>query len=345
MALIGDGPVASAEIAGLVYVSDDQPGITRRRRGRGFSYHHPDGVLVRDQVRRERIEELAIPPAWTDVWICRDPHGHIQATGRDDRGRKQYRYHDRWREVRDAAKFHRLGAFGEALHDVRGRVDSDLSLRSMSRNKVLAITVALLDESLIRVGNEEYVKENGSYGLTTLRPEHVDVNTRRLRIAFVGKGGKEQEVEVSDRRLARAVRRCEEIPGQCLFTYEDDGADYRAVESGDVNEWLRETTGADFTAKDFRTWGGTVVAATALYGCGQCDDEHERDRNWLFCVDVAAERLGNSRAVARSGYVHPALQSAYAEGVIDDAFSGARARRCHSREEVALLRILDWAAS
>ncbi|MBW3578018.1 MAG: DNA topoisomerase IB [Actinobacteria bacterium] len=337
--------MASAELAGLVHVCDDQPGITRRGRGRGFSYHDPDGGLIRDQSRRGRIEALAIPPAWTDVWICPDPNGHIQATGRDDRGRKQYRYHDRWREVRDAVKFHRLGAFGGALGDVRRRVDRDLSLRSMSREKVLAITVALLDESLVRVGNEEYVEENGSYGLTTLRPEHVDVNTRRVRIAFVGKGGKQQEVEVSDRRLARAVRRCEEIPGQCLFTYADDGGDYRAVESGDVNQWLRETTGANFTAKDFRTWGGTVVATTALHACGPCDDQRERDRNWLSSIDAAAEQLGNSRAVARSGYVHPALEVAYAQGVVEEAFRNVRARRYHAREEVALMRILGWVAS
>lgn len=343
MSLVTD-PVEAAEAAGLVYVTDDEPGLTRRRRGRGFSYHHPDGGLVTDDALRERLDALAIPPAWTEVWICRDAEGHLQATGRDARGRKQYRYHERWREVRDAAKFHRLAAFGGALSDIRARADDDLSQRTMSRDRVLAITVALLDETLVRVGNEEYVRENGSYGLTTLRPEHVDVSTTKVIIAFTGKGGRDVEVAVRDRRLARAVKRCEEIPGQCLFTYESaDGI--HSVESGDVNGWLRETTGDDFTAKDFRTWGGTVLAASTLAAIGPAEDEAALDAKVLAAIDAAAERLGNTRAVCRSSYVHPAVPVAYRDGELGEAFRTARARRWLSREETATLHVLEWAAA
>lgn len=341
---VTDDPVTAAVSAGLVYVTDEEPGIRRIRRGRGFSYVDESGRTLAGE-ERDRVESLAIPPAWTDVWICPDPDGHLQATGRDVRGRKQYRYHDRWREVRDAAKFHRLADFGAALTTIRRRVDDDLSLRSVSRAKALAITVALLDETLVRVGNEEYVRSNGSYGLTTLRPEHVEVTATTVRIAFPGKGGQDVEVAVSDRRLARAVQRCEEIPGQCLFTYEDGDDGPRRVESGDVNDWLEETTGERFTAKDFRTWGGTVVAAARLAEFGDPGDVDAADANVLAATDAAAERLGNTRQVARTSYVHPALAVAYREGELTRAFRAARSRRWLARDEVAVLSVLEWAAS
>jgi DNA topoisomerase-1 len=335
-------PADAAEAGGLVYVSDDQPGIRRRRCGRGFTYLTVDAETLPHDQRRAEIEALAIPPAWTDVWICPDPRGHLQATGRDDRGRKQYRYHDRWREVRDATKFDRLDAFGEALAEIRERVDHDLRRRTMSRERVVAIAVALLDETLVRVGNEEYVRENGSYGLTTLRPEHVEASSTKVSLAFPGKGGQEREVSVRDRRLARQVHRCEEIAGQCLFTYQHNGTP-ATLESGDVNDYLRQTTGAAFTAKDFRTWGGTVVAATTLHELGPAVGSGEADANVLVAVDAVAERLGNTRAVARSGYVHPKVPEAYRVEHLDEHFHAARSRRWMARDEVAVLRLLDAA--
>lgn len=279
-----DEPEEAAELAGLVYVNDEEPGIRRRRCGKGFAYYDLDGSLITDGERKDRIKALAIPPAWTDVWICPDPDGHIQATGRDDRGRKQYRYHHRWREVRDATKFHRLRAFGHALSLVRATVHRDLGLRVMSREKVMAVAVALLDQSLIRVGSDEYTRSNKSYGLTTLRSEHVDLSSTQVRLHFVGKGGKKREVTVRDRRLARMLKRCEEIPGQCLFTYESDSG-WSRVESGDINQWLRATTGESFTSKDFRTWGGTVVAATRLNELGPAASEREAEQKLLAAID------------------------------------------------------------
>ncbi|MDP8962149.1 MAG: DNA topoisomerase IB [Actinomycetota bacterium] len=338
-----DEPEEAAEVAGLRYVSDDDPGIRRRRCGKGFAYYDLDDNLIRDGSQRDRIKSLAVPPAWTDVWICPDPTGHLQATGRDDRGRKQYRYHDRWREVRDATKFHRLRAFGHALTRVRAAVHRDLRLRSMSRQKVLAIAVALLDESLIRVGNDEYTRTNGSYGLTTLRSEHLDLSSTQVRLHFVGKGGKKREVTVRDRRLARMLKRCEEIPGQCLFTYESDYS-WSRVESGDINDWLRATTGEDFTSKDFRTWGGTVVAAARLHELRPAASDQEAERKLLAAIDAAAERLGNTRAVARSGYVHPAVPLAFSEGTLSQSFDAAEESEWLGRDDVAVLKILDWAA-
>ena len=245
--------------AGLRYVGDDEPGLTRRRAGRGFSYRRPDGSTLTDPVERARIDGLAIPPAWTDVWICRHPDGHIQATGRDARGRKQYRYHPRWREVRDADKFDHLLAFGERLGDLRSRLDQDLRRQGLPRERILALVVRLLDETLIRVGNPEYAADNETFGLTTLRRRHVDASDRRVVFEFVGKSGIDHEVRVADPRLARLVRRCSELGGHELFTYLDDNGAVRAVSSTDVNDYVRGIIGADTSAKDFRTWGGTVV--------------------------------------------------------------------------------------
>lgn len=338
-----DHPEEAAEAAGLVHVSDDEPGYRRRRCGRGFTYLDTEGATLPDGPERDRVRALVIPPAWTDVWICRDPDGHLQATGRDERGRKQYRYHDRWREVRDAAKFHRLADFGGHLPTIRARVDELLRRRCLDRERVLGIVVALLDESLIRIGNDAYLQDNGTYGLTTLTAEQVETVTGRVTFRFVGKGGREHEVDVRDRRLAAAVARCEELPGQCLFSFTDDDGEVLPLESGHVNTWLRELTGGDFSAKDFRTWGGTVVAATTLAELGPATSAAAAKRHELAALDAAAERLGNTRAVARSGYVHPAVLAAPGSPALLEAFRAARPRRFLAREEVAVLHLLEAA--
>src|SRR2546422_7617908 len=257
-------PIESARAAGLRYVSDLSSGIRRRRAGKGFRYSNGEGRGIRDSVTIRRIKGLAIPPAWTDVWICPDPRGHLQATGRDARRRKQYRYHSRWREVRDAVKYDRMLAFAAALPKIREQTDRDLERPGMPREKVLATVVRLLEETRIRVGNEEYRKENGSFGLTTLRNRHVDVIGSGVRFTFRGKSGKHHQVELQDRRLARIIKRFLEIPGQELFQYLDENGEPRAIESADVNDYLREVSGEDFTAKDFRTWAGTILAARFL---------------------------------------------------------------------------------
>ncbi|MFA9431772.1 DNA topoisomerase IB [Egicoccus sp. AB-alg2] len=311
-------PEAHAEAAGLVYVDDEEPGIRRLRRGRGFSYVRDDGTLVSGE-ERERIQALAIPPAWTDVWICEDPAGHVQATGVDDAGRKQYRYHPRWRAVRDATKFHRMEAFATALPRIRASVDRDLRARTMSRERVLALVVALLDETLIRIGSREPGDEGGAIGLTTLACEHVDVHGTRVHFSFPGKSGQEQDLELRHPRLARQLLRCEEIPGQRLFAWQDDG-EWRNVDSGDVNAYLREIADDDLTAKDFRTWGGTVVAAETLRELGPPASAREADRNVLAAIDEAAERLGNTRAVCRASYLDPRVPKAYRFGHFDEAW-------------------------
>jgi DNA topoisomerase-1 len=332
MTISGAGPIdpeASAEEAGLRYVSDAMPGIARRRAGRGFSYIGPDGRRVADRRVLARIKSLAIPPAWTDVWICPIARGHLQATGRDARGRKQYRYHARWRAVRDEAKYERIIAFGRALPRIRRRVDKDLSLPGLPRERVLAAVVRLLEKTRVRVGNEEYARENRSFGLTTLRNRHAEVGSHRIRFAFRGKGGKEHEVELSDRRLATIVSRCQDLPGQALFTYLDEDGEPRTVDSADVNEYLREISGQDFTAKDFRTWSGTVLAAWALSELQEFDSEAQAKRNVVRAVEAVAERLGNTPAVSRKSYVHPTVIDAYLDG---DVVRGARRR---AEEELA----------
>jgi DNA topoisomerase-1 len=257
-------PGQSARAAGLRYVTDRAPGISRRRSGKGFAYRAPDGRTLRDAAARRRIQTLAVPPAWTDVWICPDPSGHLQATGRDARGRKQYRYHPQWREVRDETKFGRLVAFAEGLPALRRRVQEDLARPGLPREKVLAAVVRLLGTTLLRVGNEEYARANQSFGLTTLRDRHAAVEGATVRFCFRGKSGKEVRVDIQDRRLARVVKRCRELPGQELFQYVDDDGQQQSVGSGDVNAYLREVTGEELSAKDFRTWGGTVLALGAL---------------------------------------------------------------------------------
>ena len=311
--IASDG-LATAQAAGLRYTSDEQPGIRRRRKGRGFSYVDRDGVPIRDDGELRRVRKLAIPPAWTDVWISPSLLGHIQATGRDARGRKQYRYHERWREVRDEAKYGRLHDFARTLPRVRARVDVDLARPGMPRERVLATAVRILEETFMRVGNVEYARANGSFGLTTLRSKHVDVDGSRIVFRFRGKSGKDHEVDVRDRRLARVVARLEQLPGQELFKYRDDEGELRPIGSEDVNAYLREISGEDTTAKDFRTWAGTVLAAGALAKVGPARNERIARTRIVRAIDVVAARLGNTRAVCRKCYIHPYILDAYAAG-------------------------------
>jgi DNA topoisomerase-1 len=311
------GQLSADEVkaAGLIYVSDHDPGVTRRKSGIGFSYRNPDGSQI-DEATLDRIRKLAIPPAWTDVWICPNPRGHIQATGRDQKGRKQYRYHERWRLVRDENKYDRLIAFGRALPRLRARIDKDLSLHGLRHDKVLAAVVRVMEITLIRVGNEEYAKQNNSFGLTTLRDEHARIRGSEAIFEFRGKSGKMHRTAFRDRRLARIVKACQDLPGQHLFQYVDDDGVQRSVESADVNGYLREAMGEDFSAKDFRTWSGTVNAAKALAMSPQCHSAAECKRNISTCVKAVAGLLGNTAAVARSAYIHPAVLKAYEDGVL-----------------------------
>ena len=312
-------PQQAAACAGLTYVSDEEPGIRRRRAGKGFSYKWPDGTTVTEEDTLARIRKLAIPPAYTDVWICTDPEGHLQATGRDARGRKQYRYHPRWTELREGTKFGRMLEFCRALPKIRAKVGEDLSQRGLTREKVLAAVVRLLETTLIRVGNETYARENQSYGLTTLRDGHADVDGSQIRFAFKGKSGKEWEVELKDRRLARIVRACRDVPGDELFQYLGDDGQRHAITSGDVNDYLRSITGEYFTAKDFRTWAGTVLAALALKEFESFDSKAKAKRNVTRAIEQVAARLGNTVSVCRKSYVHPEVLDAYLEGTLLDA--------------------------
>jgi DNA topoisomerase I len=336
----GDDPVLAAQAAGLRYVTDGRPGIRRKRAGKGFSYVSPEGSPVRDEGELRRIRALAVPPAWTDVWICPDPRGHIQATGRDARGRKQYRYHTRWREVRDETKYGRMVAFGDVLPEIRRRVSADLRKDGLPRAKVLAAVVRLLETTLIRVGNEEYAKENRSYGLTTLRDRHVRVRGDTLRFEFVGKGGQRRRIDLRDAKLARIVKRCQDLPGQVLFQYVGDDAHVRDVGSEDVNDYLREITGQEFTAKDFRTWTGTVMAALALAELEPFRSQRQAKKNVVSAIEQVAERLGNTPAVCRECYVHPQVIDAYLDGSPILIDRSAKRSRGLSSEERAVLRFL-----
>jgi len=306
-------PVESARLAGLRYVDETGPGIRRRRAGRGFAYLNGHGPL-RDPTTLARIRALAVPPAWRDVWICSSPDGHIQAIGRDARGRKQYRYHPRWREVRDETKYARMLRFARALPRIRARVETDLARRGLPREKVLATIVRLLETTRVRVGNEEYARANGSFGLTTLRERHVEVAGPEVRFQFRGKGGKEHAVDVRDPRVARIIRRLQDLPGQEIFQYIDEDGARRTVDSGDVNAYLREISGEDFTAKDFRTWAGTVLCALALAEAGACPSERQARRNVTRAIARVAAELGNTPAISRKCYVHPAVLEAYRHG-------------------------------
>jgi DNA topoisomerase-1 len=339
-------PAESAREAGLRYVRDVRPGISRRRRGRGFTYTDPEGKVVRDEETLARIRSLAIPPAWTGVWICPNPRGHLQATGRDARGRKQYRYHPKWREARDATKYDRMVAFGLSLPTIRERTGRDLTLPGLPREKVLAAVVRLLEATLIRVGNDEYARDNNSYGLTTFRDRHAEIEGSTVEFRFRGKGGKQHRVDVQDRRLARIVKRCQDLPGQELFQYVDEDGSVRDVDSADVNEYLREITGQDFTAKDFRTWAGTVAAAWALEEFEEFDSEAQAKRNIIRAVEKVAAKLGNTPTVCRKCYVHPAVLDSYMEGSMLSALAGragemAEAMSGLDPEEAAVLALLQ----
>jgi DNA topoisomerase-1 len=307
---------ASARAAGLRYANDAGPGIARRRVGRGFSYRDADGRRIDHRATLERIRRLAVPPAWTDVWICPLPNGHLQATGRDARGRKQYRYHARWRAGRDDAKFERLIDFARVLPRIRARCDRDLGRPGLAREKVLAAVVRLLEMTLIRVGNEEYARLNRSFGLTTLRARHAQVTGTAIRFRFRGKSGREYEVDLRDRRLAGVIRRCQDLPGQELFQYIGPDDHAHDIASDDVNDYLREISGADVTAKDFRTWAGTVLAYRALRTATRETDATAARHNVVEAVRQTADQLGNTPAVARRSYVHPAILEAYLEGGI-----------------------------
>lgn len=317
----------AARSAGLRYVNDCMPGILRRRRGRGFRYIGPDDNPISDTETLDRIRKLAIPPAWDDVWICVLPNGHLQATGRDAKGRKQYRYHPSWREARDANKFDRVVAFNQALPRIHKAVAKHLSLPGLPREKILATVVLLLEKSLIRIGNDEYAAENGSYGLTTLRNRHVDVSGSQIRFSFRGKSGQHHEVEVTDRRVSSIVKRIRELPGQLLFQYLDDDGNRHAVSSHDVNDYLRDIAGDDFTAKDFRTWAATVMAARSLSKMDAFETETEARRNIVAAIAEVADHLGNTPAVCRKCYIHPGVLDAYLDGSLPAPGSSKSSRQ------------------
>lgn len=336
-----------ARDAGLRHVSDRSPGFRQIRRGRGFSYHDLEGQTIRDPETIRRIRALAIPPAWTDVWSCPAPNGHIQATGRDDRGRKQYRYHDRWRRVRDEAKYTRMIDFAQALPRIRRRVARDLARPGLPREKVLAAVVRLLEITSIRVGNDEYAKANKSFGLTTLRDRHVALKGSRIRFRFRAKHGVLHKSDLDDPKLARVVHRCRDLPGQELFQYLDDSGEVHDVGSEDVNDYLRSIAGESFTAKDFRTWVGTVLAMLALQEFEAFDSQVQARKNVVRAIESVAERLGNTPAVCRKCYVHPALLDAYLDGSLLDSLR-QRADRLMSAslpklkpEEAAVLALLQ----
>lgn len=339
-------PRAAARAARLRYVSDRMPGIRRERAGEEFRYLASDGAAIDDAQEVERIRSLGIPPAWTEVWICPNPRGHIQATGRDARGRKQYRYHPLWRAVRDESKYERMLCFGEALPRIRERALQDLALPGLPREKVLATVILLLDLTHIRVGNAEYARENETYGLTTLQSEHVAVSSGTIRFQFRGKAGKEHRIDVRDRRLARIIARCQDLPGQELFQYLDADGEPHAIDSDDVNEYLRQISSEEFTAKDFRTWAGTLVACCALEEAGAFASETEARKNVVRAIKAAAEHLGNTPAICRKCYVHPAVIGAYLGGSLLTGSGGGphgeatRSSNGIDRQEVAVLALL-----
>jgi DNA topoisomerase-1 len=309
-------PPTAAKAAGLRYVLDDRPGIRREPDKDGFRYLDARGESIDDEASLKRIKSLAIPPAWTEVWICPQANGHLQATGRDARGRKQYRYHPKWREVRDEVKYERMIKFGKALPGIRKEVDRALGLPGLPREKVLATIVYLLEATMMRIGNDEYARENKSYGLTTLRNRHVKIDGSEVEFRFRGKSGVYHNVKVNDRRLARIIQRSRELPGQDLFEYLDENKEPHTVNSSDVNDYLREITGEDYTAKDFRTWSGTVLAAIALQEFEKFDSEAQAKKNIVRAIETVAEKLGNTPSVCRKCYVHPAVLDSYMDGTM-----------------------------
>jgi DNA topoisomerase I len=339
-------PPQSAASAGLRYVCDDSPGIRRNMGPLGFRYVGLNGRVIRNAKELERIRALVVPPAWTGVWISADPRGHVQATGRDARGRKQYRYHPDWRRCRDETKYDRMQAFAAALPRIRARVGMDLARAGLPREKVLAAVVRLLEKSLIRIGNDEYARQNRSFGLTTMRDTHVNVRGATLRFEFRGKSGIRHSVGVEDRRLARIVKQCRDLPGQELFQYVDARGQRQDVNSADVNAYLREITGEGFTAKDFRTWAGTVLACAALRELDKADGPAHAKKQVVLAIEAVARLLGNTRTVCRKSYIHPAVIDSYVDGTMTAVVN----RRAHGalrkltgklrRDEAAVLAIL-----
>ena len=337
--------VASAKAAGLHYVTDEKPGISRKKCGTGWCYYDAAKKRVTDAETLRRIRSLAIPPAYTKVWICSDPRGHIQATGRDAKGRKQYRYHARWREMRDTVKFDRMLAFAESLPSLRARCDQDLSRPGMGREKVLAAVVQLLEQTKIRVGNEEYARKNRSFGLTTLLNRHVAVEGAHVTFTFRGKSGKHHAVHLRDRRLARVVQRCLDIPGQDLFTFVGEDGGVHSVTSGDVNEYLREIAGEGFTAKDFRTWSGTVMAADELRRCEAAKNKTMARRTIKRAIEQVSARLGNTPTVCKKSYVHPGVLDAYLQNTLGSVpwDPSPRANQLHPAERFTVALLLQVA--
>jgi DNA topoisomerase-1 len=342
-AIVSPDPLESAKAASLRYVTDDKPGISRQRRGAAFQYIDPSGKVIRDPEELQRIKSLAIPPAWREVWICPLRNGHLQATGRDAKG-KQHRYHPRWREVRDENKYGRIVAFAKALPLIRQRVDSDLRLPGLPRDKILATVVRLLETSHIRVGNEEYARQNKSFGLATLRNRHVNVSGSTIRFEFRGKSGVQHALDINDRRLARIIKRCQDLPGYELFQYVDDDGERRTIDSSDVNEYIRQIAGEEFSTKDFRTWAGTVLAARALQEFETAASDSESKRNIVRAIEGVAKKLGNTKAVCRKCYIHPAVIQSYTDGSLPRALRRRLKKITDSPglepEETAVLKLL-----
>ncbi len=345
-AIISD-PVEAAKSAGLRYVNDDISGISRKRQGKkGFVYIDPKGEPIRDSEEIERINGLGVPPAYKNVWICPLPNGHLQATGRDAKGRKQYRYHVLWRAVRDQTKFTRMLVFSQSLPAIRERLDRDLSLRGLPKEKVLAAVLRIMELTRIRVGNEEYARSNDSYGLTTLQDDHAEIKGAKISFSFRGKSGVEHEIQVVDKQLAKIVKRCQDIPGQELFQYEDENGNPQDITSGDVNDYLREITGQDFTAKDFRTWAGTVLAASELAEIGSFTSQTAAKKNIVQALKAVASHLGNRPATCRKYYVHPAILEAYLDETLHEIVqkhAEIMAESAHALrpEELAVVAILE----
>jgi len=339
----------AARSIGLRYVSDREPGIVRKATGRGFQYLDPKGAKVRDAATLERIRSLVIPPAWTDVWICPSFNGHLQAVGRDARKRKQYRYHDSYRQIRDETKFTRMAAFGAALPHIRRQIRKDLSVRGMSKPKILAAIVQLLDSVAIRIGNEDYARQNDSFGLTTLRNNHVDITGQTMHFHFKGKSGQFHKIKLMDRRLAAVVRKCQCLPGQELFLYENDDGETVKIHSDDVNEYLDGLTREKFTAKDFRTWKGTTEMILALRALGPAGNASEAKKKITEAVKLTAQKLGNRPAACRAYYIHPAIPEAFTDGVLFDHLGKTKMPGCSEtslrpEEKIALDLVTHYAA-
>lgn len=341
MVSVIEQPKQLAKKSGLRYVSDQEPGIRRQKVGRGFSFFSPDGERITDSKERDRLKQLAIPPSWKDVWICPDERGHLIATGRDAKGRKQYRYHPKWRKVRDQVKFDRMVIFGEALSEIRRQTDACLSLDGLPREKVLALVVQLLETTLIRIGNTHYARSNKSYGLTTLRTRHVEIEGHQIEFEFTGKSGIEHHIEISDKRLANIIKKCYEIPGYTVFQYLDDEGQRQKIDSGDVNEYLQQLTGEDFTAKDFRTWAGTVLMAKELSQITLDRDEEINNKQVVAANKLVAKQLGNRPATCRKYYVHPKIPESYLAGELLPVMQSAeRTIQNLEPDECAVLKIL-----